>query len=54
MVQKDKKQSIAGSRRPAVAVFAAAAILALPSVLIAESAASKNAKGNRLFAEGKI
>lgn len=54
MVQKDKKRSIAGSRQPAVAVFAVAAILALPSVLIAESAASKNAKGNRLFAEGKF
>jgi len=54
MVREDQKQSIVGSRRSAAAVFAAAVILAVPSLLIADSAASKNAKGNRLFAEGKF
>ncbi len=52
MVRKDKKRSIVVRRH--AAAFAAAALLAVPSILMADSVASKNAKGNRLFAEGKF
>jgi len=37
-----------------VAIYAAAVIMAAPPGLIAESVASKNAKGNRLYIEGKF
>ncbi len=53
MAKKDEKRSAVGSRRSAVAAIVAVLSLAVPSGLMADSVASKNKQGNRLFAEGK-
>jgi len=53
MAQQIKKQSLVAGRQSLVSGLVVVAILMAPSVVLAESVASKNKAGNRLFNQGK-